>query len=202
MLSRDAMLDEHLPYRMQQVDGLCWATRLILNGPSNGEIGVVFDGRWVVRSHPYRILTNPLVEAGLLHCRVLMNFLGLRLDKKTLRLAPFEKPSEKDDFSIVKLDLPAVTLAQIGQAPQEDPAHVLAACERTILSVNKGVAHFTDAATARSFANDANTCGETVLWLTEEFVYRKLGKPLPPYRVWSTAGTVGSAADPMCATAL
>lgn len=189
MISADEMLSEHLPYRMQQVDGLCWATTLISAEPAIVESGVVFDGQWAVRWPTYRVLTNALAEAGLLYCRVLMSFLGLTLDGKTLQLREIEKPGSGDEFSIVKLSLPPVTLLQLVRTPTGTPAGVLAACQRTLLAANKGVAHFTDQTTSRSFVGDAHACGETVLWLVEEFVYRQLGRPIPTYRVWSGGPT-------------
>lgn len=191
MISAEEMLVEHLPYRMQQLDGLSWATRLISDNPSITESGVIFDGRWAVRWSTYRVLTNALAEAGLLYCRVLMSFLGLTLDSKTSLLREIEKPGAGDEFSIVKFHLPPVTLSQLALAPTGVPADVLAACQRTIFAANKGVAHFTDQTTSRSFIGDAHTCAETVLWLVEEFVYRKLGRPVPTYRVWSGGPTTG-----------
>ncbi len=185
MISADEMLSDHLPYRMQQVDGMCWATRLISAAPVIVESGVIFDGQWAVRWPTYRVLTNALAEAGLIYCRVLMNFLGLTLDSKSLQLREIEKPGSGDEFSIVKLSIPPLTLSDLALAPTGAPTEVLAACERTIFAANKGVAHFTDQTTSRSFVGDAHVCGETVLWLVEEFVYRKLGRLIPTYRVWS-----------------
>jgi hypothetical protein len=187
MISTEDMLVEHLPYRMQQVDGLCWATRLIAANPSVAEAGVVFDGRWAVRWSHYRVLTNALAEAGLLYCRVLMGFLGIAIDRKTMNLRQIEKPGVGDEFSIVKLSLPLVSIDQLASAPTGEHTAVLEACQRTLIAANKGVAHFTDQTASCSFIADAHLCGETVLWLIEHQVYRPLKRPAPGYKVWTNS---------------
>jgi hypothetical protein len=132
-------------------------------------------------------LTNTLVETGLLYCRVLLNFLGIYLNRKTQQLAQIKKPGTGDDFSLTKLGLHSITVNDLRSAPTGRPEEIEASCQRTLLSTNKGVAHFTDSDTPGSQVQDALCCANTVIWLVEEFVYKKLDIPIPSFKIWTKA---------------
>jgi hypothetical protein len=181
------MLEEHLPYRLTHLDGLCWACEVLISGENPSDVSITFDGVTKLKQTSVLFLTNSLVEAGLLYCRVLFNFLGIRLEGRLQQLTLITNPGSGDDFSIVKLGLPILTLDDLRLAPTGIPGEVEESCRLTLLAINKGVAHFTDSSTPRSQAQDALCCAKTVMWLTEEYVYKRMGLAAPFYKLWTKA---------------
>lgn len=181
------MLNIHIPYRLTHIDGLCWACDVLNSGNQSTTLSLVFDRDVKNKQLSILDLTNPLAEIGLLYCRVLLNFLGLRFDKRDNAIVEILNPGSEDNFSIVKLDLPALTPADLELAPTGESKDIIKSCIRTLLSINKGVAHFTDSNSSRSYTQDAQLCGKTVIWLVEEYVYKKLDYPIPPFKVWTGA---------------
>ncbi|MCF8070610.1 MAG: hypothetical protein K9L30_18675 [Desulfobacterales bacterium] len=181
------ILERHLPYRMVHLDGLCWACDLLLSGNTSVPVSIIIDGVTNNTGSSVYFLTNPLVESGLLYCRVFLGFLGISLNRKTQQLAQIEKPGTGDDFSLTKLGLPSLTVNDLRSAPTGRPEEIEASCQRTLLSTNKGVAHFTDSDTPGSQAQDALCCANTVIWLIEEYVYKKLDIPIPFFKFWTNA---------------
>ena len=186
-VSTKEMLEEHLPYRLTLLDGLCWACEIILPGEDPRIVQVTLDGKPKLVLRSVRVLTNSLVEAGLLYCRVLLNFLGIRFDGDTNQLAEIKNPGSGDNFSIRRLGLPCVRLQDLRSAPTGSPQEVEESCRLTLLAMNKGVAHFTDSITTSSQVEDALRCARTVMWLTEEYVYRRPGRPVPSFKSWTAA---------------
>lgn len=181
------MLEEHLPYRLTHLDGLCWACEVILSSERPSDVSITFDGLTKLKQTSVLFLTNSLVESGLLYCRVLFSFLGICFDRKTQQLAQIKNPGSDDNFSIVKLGLPILTLDDLRLAPTGSSGEVEESCRLTLLATNKGVAHFTDSKTTPSQSEDALRCARTVIWLTEEYVYKRIGLAIPFYKFWTYA---------------
>lgn len=181
------MLEEHLPYRLTHLDGLCWACEVLLSSERPSDVSITFDGFTKLKQTSVSFLTNSLAETGLLYCRVIFSFLGICLDKKTQQLAQIKKPGSDDNFSIVKLELPILTLDDLRLAPTGSPGEVEESCRLTLLATNKGVAHFTDSKNERAQIEDALRCARTIIWLTEEYVYKRIGLAIPPYKFWTEA---------------
>jgi hypothetical protein len=77
----DRLLHEIIPYRMQAVDTLNLAMRLWmkwLDDPPPLEVYV--SGKLQIEGNLHAF-TNPAIEAGLIHCRALLEFLGLTANR-------------------------------------------------------------------------------------------------------------------------
>src|SRR5882757_7522130 len=75
MMDRNHLLNELLPYRMQAVETLNLAINL------NSQLGAapmtLYAGETLVVEGTLHGFTNPCIEAGMMHCRALLEFLGL-----------------------------------------------------------------------------------------------------------------------------
>jgi hypothetical protein len=78
----DRLLNEIIPYRMQAVDTLILATRLATTWPRPPPLEIYVDGKLQVEGNLYAF-TNPAIEVGLVHCRALLEFLGLGAKKRS-----------------------------------------------------------------------------------------------------------------------
>jgi len=68
-------LDEHVPYRLGNLELFNHALRVILSDPSPRNVCVLFDNGHEVRG-PFYLFTNACVETGILTCRMFMDFLA------------------------------------------------------------------------------------------------------------------------------
>lgn len=80
MLNLDRLLNEIIPYRMQAVDTLILATRLATRWAHPPPLEIHVDGKLQIEGNLYAF-TNPAIEVGLVHCRALLEFLGLTANK-------------------------------------------------------------------------------------------------------------------------
>jgi hypothetical protein len=74
-------LDEHIPYRLGNLDLFYYALRIMLSEPAPQEVRMIFDGGHEVRG-PYWVFTNLAVETGIITCRVLLEFLEAKSSHK------------------------------------------------------------------------------------------------------------------------
>jgi hypothetical protein len=86
-MDRDRVLRE-LPYRMQAIETLNLA--LSLNAALGAAPMTLYAGNKLVVEGTLQGFTNPAIEAGIMHCRALLEFLGLcerngKLDNRTGR---------------------------------------------------------------------------------------------------------------------
>jgi hypothetical protein len=180
--ARKDWLEVHLPYRLQAVDGLRWVCELLLAGDYPTSVEVFFDGRKVITSSSFRFLTNPMLEVGVVFCRVLLEFLGVSLDRSKKHLKQRGSP-QPDDVKMEDFGLLPITVEQVRQAPTGPPDQVEEACAYTIFTAHKAVAHLTPGPVPRSDVVKLHLCSLTVRWLVYEYVYKVLDLPEPRYRL-------------------
>ena len=94
--------------------------------------------------------TNPVLEAGLIHCRALLDFLGLKADPtdSTKLICRYPKKTKKDDvviehFSNSNGPLPMVTPQEAISRYKGAQSEAEAALAGILHTANKGLAHIT-----------------------------------------------------------
>jgi hypothetical protein len=135
-----------LAHRMQSVDTLNWALDLRSNWREAPSIAVYIDGALKIEGN-LNAITNPMLEVGLVHCRALLEFLGL-CDRKGTLSQIGDKERRKTDVGVenfsnaigpLKKVEPDVALSRY----EEDKSEA----EKALLSIlhvtNKGLAHNT-----------------------------------------------------------
>ncbi|WP_345067507.1 hypothetical protein [Acidovorax lacteus] len=139
-----------------------------------------FDGKTVVVGKA-TVFTNPAIEAGVIHGRALLEFLGFKLKKGSCHALAMEKPSRKDDRHLGHVEVPwpvlpdAFSGLQVLEKPAEEALAYL------LWTANKGLAHSTGAFTAHenSIALLELSMG-LVRELMVRYVYQPLGQTAPP----------------------
>ncbi len=152
-----------LRYRLEAVEAFIVAIELKsrLGGPKALEIFI--DGKLRIEGNSNAYI-NPVLEVGLIHCRALLEFLGLCEKNGKLRSI---KDRRTDDRGIESLGLPRITAKQI---TDDHSRRALLALFRT---ANKGLAHVT-ASFARSEGTLLIKAGHQVLALFESYPKLKL----------------------------
>jgi hypothetical protein len=144
-MNLDRLLNEIIPYRMQAVDTLILATRLATRWPHPPPLEIHVDGKLQVEGNLYAF-TNPAIEVGLVHCRALLEFLGLAANKSG-RIVNIDRRRCSDigieHFSnasgYLSMVNPETALSRYDGGKEEAEKALLAVFQIT----NKGIAHVT-----------------------------------------------------------
>lgn len=145
--ARDELLRREVPYRLDAVATLNLAARLLLEWGRSKPMQVLFDGELAIEGTS-AALFNPIIEAGLVHCRALLEFVGLKADPSNpLRLMP-RRGKRVDDHGIEDFENGAGPLALV--TPENavrrypgDPAVAESALAFVLSGTNKVLAHIT-----------------------------------------------------------
>lgn len=136
-----------IPYRMRAVSIFRLALRYVMSEETPRSLEIYFDDKLVIRGLS-TAFTNPAIETGIVHCRALLEFIGLRLDNKNPDKLAVRQGRRDDDFVIEDFSGPNGPLAKVSPAcaigsyagPPAEAEKALAAVIRT---ANKGLAHTT-----------------------------------------------------------
>ncbi|SFI77274.1 hypothetical protein SAMN03080618_01297 [Aquamicrobium aerolatum DSM 21857] len=174
-----------LDHRMQSVATLNWALELRSHWKEAPSIAVYIDGKLMIEGN-LNAVTNPMIEVGLVHCRALLEFLGLCDEKGSLGQIKKRRGSDvgvegfrNADGPLKKVD-PEVALSRYeGERSEAERALV------QILHVtNKGLAHNT-----MSLIEDPEDsrlieiASRGVPALMISYFYTPLGLPKPDSRI-------------------
>ena len=177
-------LQRLIPYRLDSLAILALMLEFRLKWEEPKPMQILVDGRLQFEGLT-SMFTNPIIEAGILHVRALLEFLGLKTAAGSLIAV---KPSQRrqDDAAIELLThagqpLQQVSPAQARASHPENPTHGEACLVAAIEAANKGMAHL-----STHYANSQMEAGQLLLaarltqQLVEQYVYLPLGRVRPP----------------------
>jgi hypothetical protein len=175
-------LDEHIPYRLGNLELFYHALRVKLSEPAPQKVKMIFDTGHEIQG-PYWIFTNLATEAGILVCRTLLEFLEA-------------KPKYKDDVLITMFkhldgrNLRSVSLSDVAKfhPPDFSESKTLEALKFTRRAADKAVAHLTlgpsqEEEIQRYQDEEIQRYQVSCLAIRaaiEHYLYEKLGHPVPP----------------------
>jgi hypothetical protein len=177
-----------LRHRMQSVAIGHLAISHTLLWESVPHIKIYFDELQVIEGNALAF-TNPAIEAALVHCRALLEFLGLSAsDEKSLN----QRKSARNDDIVIELfsgpthQLQKITVAEATSPYSGDPAEAEHAFAYVLHTTNKGLAHTTS---GFSKSDDASHLLEIafrgVHTLMVNYFYNRLGIEPPDYEIKS-----------------
>ncbi|WP_369720351.1 hypothetical protein AB8Z38_24660 [Bradyrhizobium sp. LLZ17] len=186
-MNLDRLLNEIIPYRMQAIDTLILATRLAARWPHPPPLEIHVDGKLQVEGNLYAF-TNPAIEVGLVHCRALLEFLGLTANKSD-RIVNIKgrRPSDIgiEHFSNasghhLSMVTPDTALGRYDGGKEEAEKALLAVFQIT----NKGIAHVTqDIRDNPDHGRLIEIASRGVPSLVVSYLYIPLGLPTPDYKL-------------------
>jgi hypothetical protein len=189
-LSQEAELVKlFIPYRMEAISIFHYALSLRARWSDAPSMTMHVDGKQIMEGN-LNAFTNPTIEAGLVHCRALLEFLGLCDRKGVLSNIPDRRKGKGDvgieSFSNANGPLPMVTPdAALGKYTGER-----AEAERALLSIfhvaNKGLAHTTtDLIDDPEHGKLFEIAIRGIPSLVVSYVYTPLGIPAPNFKITS-----------------
>jgi hypothetical protein len=186
-MNETRLLYEILPYRMYAVATLNRALQLRARWSNAPAMAIFVDGKLEIEGN-FDAFANPAIEAGLVHCRALLEFLGL-CDKDSV-LSNIER-RRRGDVGIEHFKNAA------GHLKMVDPQAVLkrydggqAEAEKALLCVfhlaNKGLAHITqDLKDHPEQGALLEIASRGIPSLVVSYLYTPLGIPAPDYKITS-----------------
>lgn len=137
--------DVLIPYRLKSLKAMHQATEFIVAWGKPVSIEISFDGKMLIEglSTAY---TNPVIEAGILHSRALLEFMGLCLDKNN-KINNIKKRRDDDigieNFSNTSGFLSLVSPERAIQTYCGSKSEAEQALASILRTTNKSLAHFT-----------------------------------------------------------
>jgi len=186
-MNLDRLLHEIIPYRMQAVATLNLATRLRMKWPNDPPpLEILVNGKLQVEGNLHAF-TNPAIEAGLVHCRALLEFLGLTASKSgRIVKVNGRRPTDigLEHFSNASGRLPIVepdaAFSRYDGGKVEAENALLAVFQIT----NKGIAHVTqDIKDNPDHGRLIEIASRGVPSLLVSYLYNPLGVIAPDYKL-------------------
>jgi len=138
------VLNKTIPYRLKAVAALTGALNLVASSNGPKSLTICFDGELTIEGNS-RAYTNPVIEAGLMHCRALLEFLGVRAGGN--KLAPIIR--KRSDVGVEHFrdskgkPLPTVTREEALSRYKGGKTDAEKALLAVFHATNKGLAHMT-----------------------------------------------------------
>lgn len=145
MSTPDAELLALLAYRMKAISIGHLALRHYMSWDEVPSMQVFFNGTQVIEGKATGF-TNAAIESAIIHCRAILEFLGLQAKKaSTTEIAERSARNRADDWGVEKIaGLSILTKAKALSAYPGQPSEAEAALALIFHSANKGLAHTTD----------------------------------------------------------
>jgi hypothetical protein len=183
----ERLLHKLLPYRMQAVATLNLALRLGSAWTDAPSMTIHADGKLVVEGN-LDAFTNAAIEAGLVHCRALLEFLGLCEKRGFLANRTNRQPGDigiehfRNEGGPLRMVDPETVLSRYEGGRDE--------AEKALLSIfhvaNKGLAHITqDLIDHPEYGTLLEIASRGVPSLVVSYLYTPLGIVAPNYKIVS-----------------
>jgi len=187
-MTTDESIHKLLQYRMESVATGHLALRYTFEWQSVPSLKIYFDDLQVIEGNALGF-TNPAIEAAIVHCRALLEFLGLKAkNEKTLE----QRKSAKSDDVVIehfhgpKGQLRKVTVAEAIAPYTGEPAEAEQAFAYVLHTANKGLAHNTYGFAKSDEASQLlEIAFRGVFTLMVNYFYNPLGMQPPNYEIKS-----------------
>jgi hypothetical protein len=177
-----------IPYRMKAVATFNLALQFVMRWKTPAKLEIYFNDKLAIRGLS-TAFTNPAIEAGIMHCRALLEFIGLKVDPKNPDKLTARRGSRGDDLVIESFTGPDGPLQTVSPtiavgSYAGPPAEAEKALAAVIRAANKGVAHTTvgHLADGDNF-NHFEIASRGVPKLLISHFYTPLGLPPPDYEL-------------------
>ena len=178
---QEHFLNTVLPYRLYSLGCLEMALSLVREYPNGASLQCKFNDKLKVQGSS-SIITNANVELGIIHCRVLMEFLGVKVDKN-MNLISAGKPRDSD-VTIESFELPKLTLEQVVEPCTSDKELARKYIAKTLFAANKLIAHATNLVKLEEDSIDGYiVTARAIPVLFKNYFYNPLKLEIPNYKV-------------------
>ena len=190
MVNPQQHIEKIIPYRMRAVATLTMALACKIEwGGHPKPMKIFFDDQLAIEGNS-NLFINAALEAGLIHARALLDFMGLRIHPKNPnRLKQRKKVQHPDDIVIENYGtggraLPRVTVREVVSRYASLSDDVEKSLATLISTTNKRLVHSTSIGLEdRDQLRMLKDGSEIVPAIVTDFFYRRLGLPAPHYKL-------------------
>jgi hypothetical protein len=197
---KEILLKDRIPPRMAEVYLCGFMARLLIRSGGEPPATLTIADRVSCEFASLKELTDPILDTGIMMCRVLMDFLGIssrRQPEPDGSLEQLAKPKYPDDMTLLNFGMPFISLNQAIQGyPPYTSDRIEKALLRTLRTANRGIGHLTPILARTLDLEDLDIACQTVVGLVNRHLYEALGyEPIAP-PVVKLLGTSGELNDP------
>jgi hypothetical protein len=172
---KKSLLEDRIYHRMAEVNLCANMAQLLASYGRDRHAKLMLDGRAAYESPSLKELSDPVIDTGIVMCRVLMEFLGVRCRNGVLLQV---RTQQADDVSMADFGLPFVTPDKVAQGyPGLPPIDVSEAMVATLSAANKGIGHLTRVPARKLDLLYLEVACRSVLSLMNRHLYQALGYP-------------------------
>jgi hypothetical protein len=169
------LLEIHIPDRLREIAWCAKMAERVITAGAPLHISLAIDGKPFCDTSCSNWLVHPAYDTGIIMCRVMMEFLGIRYDP-----AGFVGKSEpygdrKDDVCLLDFAIPFISVAEANAGAASIALH------ETLLAANKGIGHLTRTRGGDLKPRDLKDASEYVISLVGCHLYDRLGKTRPDF---------------------
>ena len=142
MHTKQEYLETVIPYRMKAISIFHVALKYVSHFDSPKRLEIYLDGKLSIEGLS-TAWTNPAIESGIMHCRAMLEFLGLNVDPKNPEKLVQRSGRRPTDLCLESYGLDPISISDAlncYDGPVLDAEKALAS---VIYRANKGVAHAT-----------------------------------------------------------
>ncbi|WP_140653047.1 hypothetical protein [Rhodanobacter glycinis] len=173
------MLHSVIPHRVAAVEAMSHAVqfRVDRKDGDSGHFSVVLGAE--IHGNANAVL-NPWLEAGIIHGRALLEFMGLTYDRKNETLKSRDQDARETDWRISDFGLNPVSPEDARSAYGGPPEEADRSLVSIMLFADRSIAHMTDMLEPDKFgSHNLQIASEGIRALIERFLYIPLGIPMP-----------------------
>ena len=188
MYSEQEYIEQIIPHRLGMIEIMLFALTEMRQTVEPKKILVYVDDKPCFKGLE-TAFTNPAIEAGIVNCRAMLEFLGLRLKKdnpaelETRPKSKFDDDMHIENFMKDRVALKKVTPEKVKRLSKTDPEKGVKAIARLLHISNKEVAHPTLGRQGEDDGTDIELIvigAKGVRALTVRYFYTPLGLKPPP----------------------
>lgn len=174
-IEREQYLIGNIPYRLQSLR-FCYIVCEMNSTPHPDYGDELAVGEFIHFDGNNRLLINSIIESGLVYCRVLLEFLGIKRNRNTGKLCTANS-KDSTDVCISDFGLPLVPVAEATSGfCYATSSEVNSALLQVIETANKTVAHLTSGPTEPGTFPSLQLACRIVIDLVIRHLYLPLGE--------------------------
>lgn len=180
--------DRIIPYRMQAASVLNLALRHVERWPNARRMSILFDDELFIEGLSTGF-TNAAIESGIVNCRALLEFLGLRARSPTV-LTQRPQSARRSDVGIEDYNLPLVDVSEVTAKYPGDAGEAESALASLITAANKWLVHSTTAVEMEPpQIHLLEIASRGIPTLVISYFYTRLGISAPDYELTTRPGS-------------
>ncbi len=173
-------IENMMPRRLAAMGEFEMALSLVKESPESAKLECYFDGKLKIEGRS-SIITSSMIEMGIVHARVLMEFLGVRA-RNVDNLVQISG-TRTSDINIESFGIPKLTVEQVLSPCSGEKKIVERNFSKLLIAANKLIAHSTDTIKIDNDSIDGYfMVSQAIPVLFDIYFYKKLGLEMPKWQ--------------------